>query len=480
MQMNIAPQVKQVIYYGLGLIATKLISLIVLPIMTHLIDPAQYGDLEILLTFINLVTIILGFGLTEALFRFGGTAKTARFISIVCANATTLALIIGVVICSPIILFATTIKTLLPGSITTAQVIYLGLALIPCNALAVQLDWLRLKGEATQFVVISFCRSLLQALLVLLALYAGFGVTGIMFVTAFTTIFMLVYFLLFQLDAPLQFNKSLQKKLFFYGLPLSFNGIAEFVFMSLSTWWLAYVVGAAAMAPFALAMKFAAIAGFIIYPFYMWWGPERFKHLETEAAQKYTAYWAEIGVVISFFGAYLVTIGGSLIILWLIPVAYHEGIDYLPIASFMLASKYAADIMSTGLFLEKPNYVMGINTAVAILTVIGFYFCIPIWHVWGTLFVLLTALLLRWIAYVYLSQQQFYLPYRYFRIIIFISASLVLGIVINELENGLFYIVGGGLGSLFLLGLAYSLDLLPPLKYLIVRPKKSKALSGKE
>lgn len=462
--MTISPQLLHIIYYALGLVATKIVSLIVLPIMTHLITPVEYGNLEILLTFINLALIVLGFGLSEALFRFGGMARSRKFMNKVCANAAMLALIIGVLLCSPIIIFAPQVSKLLPGNITTLQVIYLGLALIPCNVLAIQLDWLRLKDDARQFVLVSFFRSLLQAILLLSALYAGYGVTGIMFATAVTTILTLAYFLLFQMDAPLEFNKPVQKKLFFYGLPLSFNGMAEFILMSLSNWWLAYDVGAAAMAPFALAMKFAIMISFFIYPFYMWWGPERYKHLETQEDKKYTALMSEMGVAVSYFGAYLVSLGGGLIILWFIPDSYHEALVYLPLACFMMASRYGADMTNVGLFIERPNYIMYINSVVALLTMIGFYFFIPLWHAWGAFFVLQITLLLRWLAYLYFSQRELYLPYRYLRLLLFMSVCVACGVGIDEMENVWVYIGLGGLVALLLIGLAYLLELLPELK----------------
>ncbi|MFA6303022.1 MAG: oligosaccharide flippase family protein [Legionella sp.] len=456
----------QIIYYALGLVGTSFTSLLVLPIMTHYIDPTDYANLEILLTLINLITIVIGFGLNEALFRFGGTAKNRKFINAICSNATSMALVIGAVTSVLIIFFAVEIKNILPGSITRLQIIYLGISLIPCNVIVVQLNWLRLKENVKQFILVGVFRSLLQAVLVLSTLYAGYGVTGIMFASAATSIITLVYFLLFQLDVPLEFNKIIQKQLFFYGLPLSFNGIAEFVLMSLSNWWIAYVVGPTALAPFALAMKLATITSLIIYPFYMWWNPIRYKHLDTEESRLYTARISEFGVVVCYLAAYLVTIGSGLLIIWFIPISYHDAMPYLAIAGYMLASKYAADMMNIGLFLRKPQYVMYVNSVVAVITIIGFYYLIPLWHIWGAFLILQIALYFRWFAYIYLSQRELYLVYHYVKLFAFLLICELCGLGINYFRSTIAYIVIGGAGFIVLTVLAYLLQLIPPNKLL--------------
>jgi O-antigen/teichoic acid export membrane protein len=469
--MVINRHVKHITYYALGLTVTKLVSLLTLPIITRLLSLNEYGNLEILVTFINLASIVLGFGLTEALFRFGGRAKTANFMSIICSNAITLSLLIAIALCGPLIIFAKQVAALLPGNISSLQIIYLCMALIAGNVLTVQLDWLRLKEDVTQFVLVSFVRSFLQAVIVLGLLFAGYGVTGIMFANALATILSASYFLLLQFDTPLRFDWLIQKKLFLFGVPLSFNGIAEFILMSLSNWWLAYADGPAALAPFALAMKFAWLTLFLIEPYYMWWNPKRYQHLETDASRKYTAEMSEVGVLTSFVGGYLVTIGGSLLILWVIPSSYHQAIAYLPLACCVLATKFASNMMGTGLYIQRPNFIMYINSIMALLTIVGFYFLVPRWHAWAILLVLQLTLLLRWICYVYLSQRDLYLPYRYIKLIFFVVASALLMLSTLFMNNSVEYIVIGGGGFCLQIVIAYFLKLLPDYKRIIQRSR---------
>ena len=60
--------------YGLSIFLMKGIALIMLPIYTSYLTPADYGRLEVLVIFSNIACIVLGFGLVEALYRFVGLA----------------------------------------------------------------------------------------------------------------------------------------------------------------------------------------------------------------------------------------------------------------------------------------------------------------------------------------------------------------------------------------------------------------------
>jgi O-antigen/teichoic acid export membrane protein len=60
--------------YGLSIFLMKGISLVMLPIYTSYLMPSDYGRLEVLVIFSNIISIVLGFGLVEALYRFVGLA----------------------------------------------------------------------------------------------------------------------------------------------------------------------------------------------------------------------------------------------------------------------------------------------------------------------------------------------------------------------------------------------------------------------
>ncbi|KTD04748.1 oligosaccharide flippase family protein [Fluoribacter gormanii] len=455
---------KQIVYYGIGLVIAKLVAIFMLPIMTGILSPAEYGTLEILQTFINILLTIFCLGQGDAIFRFGGMASTKQAMDSICLNAGFLVFSSNLFLCIPMILFASQISSMLPGNTNSWQIVYLALLMIPSNILVVQLDWLRLQENALAFVWTNVIRTFIQAGLVLIVLYAGYGVTGIMFVSVISNVLIFLYFLPTQLKGLSQVDLNIQKRLFLYGIPLIFAGLGDFVIMSLDIWWLGYAIGAAEMAKFALAMKFAMVTLFLIQPFTMWWYPKRFKYINH---RDYCAKTTELGVILGMICAFSVTLGGSLFVHLFISKNYQDAILYLPLCAFIFPLKIAGDIMSMGLFLEKTKKIMWINNMVAVLTMIGFYFSIPLWHVWGALYILCSVLCLRWLIFFYYSQKELYLPYRYLRLGLFIVVYAVCQSSIWLMGTVTAYVIYGGGLWLFLIAIAYYLKFIPPLTVLL-------------
>ncbi|MFB1035758.1 MAG: oligosaccharide flippase family protein, partial [Sinobacterium sp.] len=70
--MKINFTLHQSLYFALGIVIMKSVSMIMLPIVTHYLPPAGFGELELLLSISNFFTLLMGFGLVDALYRFAG------------------------------------------------------------------------------------------------------------------------------------------------------------------------------------------------------------------------------------------------------------------------------------------------------------------------------------------------------------------------------------------------------------------------
>ncbi|MFT6139898.1 MAG: O-antigen/teichoic acid export membrane protein [Psychromonas sp.] len=142
---------KQAVYYGLGILLMKSASLVMLPIVTFYLTPAQYGALELLLSVSNFATLIVGFGLVDALYRFVGLNNDDQQEQSIIANFITLAMIIGMFSVLLGLFFAPVIVTFLTAAITLfdVQLIVIMFSLEGC--IAIPLAWLRMKEQAFFF-----------------------------------------------------------------------------------------------------------------------------------------------------------------------------------------------------------------------------------------------------------------------------------------------------------------------------------------
>lgn len=163
------------LYYAAGLLLMKGISLLMLPVLTHLLAPREYGQLEVLLTIINLGSLILGFGLVDALYRFAGMAADEGERKQVVARVFGLVWIIALASLVLLWWLAPLVQRLLPTETRLADVRWVLSALAFEGVIGVPLAWLRMRNQARLFFVATAGKAVIQSLLTAWWLWLGWG-----------------------------------------------------------------------------------------------------------------------------------------------------------------------------------------------------------------------------------------------------------------------------------------------------------------
>jgi O-antigen/teichoic acid export membrane protein len=148
---SIPKSFKEQIIYSAGIVLTKIVAIIMLPVFTYYLTPADYARLDIIQTLANLASLVVAFGLSDSLFRFAGETSKSEVRTHMAANIFALAIItlfLGA-LCTQ--LLAPLISRLLPGEISLFQTrtILASLAVTAC--ISVPLAWLRMQGKAGFF-----------------------------------------------------------------------------------------------------------------------------------------------------------------------------------------------------------------------------------------------------------------------------------------------------------------------------------------
>jgi O-antigen/teichoic acid export membrane protein len=458
---TLPPALRQTLIYGLSLVAVKAVSLLMVPFATHFLTPADYGRLDILQTLADLLSIVIGMGLADTLFRFTGQAKNEEEQKIVAANLLGLALIIGAVAALVTQLGATWIVSMLPGGVTEVQVrLILGsLAMGGISTLA--LSRMRMRDQAIPYAVGSVSRVVVQAFASGLLLVLGFGVTGFMAGSFFAGSLLALWLLWpYYRDTGVRFDFDRIKQYVRYGSPLIFVGIAGFVLGSFDRWILADAIGTAAMADYALAAKFGLITAIMIQPFDLWWLPRRFKVLPQENGPQQCAYLGGVGVTIGISSAVMVAAIGPLLIEWLTPVSYHGATQYVPWMAFLAVLHNTNMTLGMGSYSAKTtSWPAIIDGCAAGIAVIGYTTLIPLWGIWGTILATAIALSARLLATLFISQRITHLPYAFKRLLLLFGTALI-GTSALQLLEGSVQKLGVGIALVVVIAvLALSLKL---------------------
>ncbi len=264
---------KQFFIYGVAGAASRLAAVVLVPLYTRTLPVAAYGELELLLAIYALLMIAVGMQVESAVARDyfevrSGSTRTLSWTALYLTLAGTLlvALVLGAVwVCG-----------WLPRLFTGRVVLQLMAMSGAAQLFAVQLVVLRFAGHPVSFAVLSFCDLALCALFsVLYIVVMHLGVAGALYgvLSAKLVCTALAWPQTFGGLRPPLPARPLAAGMLRYGVPAMPAVLVAWVQNAGSRVLLAIALTLDDVAIAAVAIKVAAIYGFVIYSFRLAWEP---------------------------------------------------------------------------------------------------------------------------------------------------------------------------------------------------------------
>ncbi|MFO7701732.1 MAG: oligosaccharide flippase family protein [Psychroflexus maritimus] len=229
---------QQTFIYGLSTVLPRLISVLLLPLYTGILENSNFGDYSLIFAYFVIFNVVLSYGMETAFFRFYNKEENPEQVihtshwSI--SLSTLIFVVLGFVFLEPIHQF-TRIET---------PILKLVIGILALDALAViPFAWLRAKGKPIKYAVIKTLNvSLNLGLNIFFLLYLkdwskkfsvlesiyieDYEVNYIfisLFISSALTLLLLVEFFK---QVEFQFNKQLWKRMMNYALPVLVAGLA--------------------------------------------------------------------------------------------------------------------------------------------------------------------------------------------------------------------------------------------------------------
>jgi len=418
MSRNIA--LHQAFYYGLGILMMKSVSLVMLPVVTFYLTPAEYGSLELLLSISNFATILVGFGLVEALYRFVGLSKNTSDEKHVISNILSLAIIIGIfslligLYISPFL-----VNNLFSNiSLFDMQLVVVMFSVEGC--IAIPLAWLRMKENARCFFLLTTGKAAIQAFLSWQLLSAGYGLTAILIAGVVSALLLMSILIALQIrKTGLSFNKKRLTEILLYGSPLVLSGIAAFALIGADRWIIAAISSESELGLYALGKKLASITLILMQPFCMWWNARRFKQLKQDNGEQKVAHFSSLGIALVMCCASVICIFSPLFINIMINSQFSSAIIYIPWLALFYVVKQTTDLINLGSYLGKSTWnVMSIDMVTAVISLGLSYFLSQYFKIPGVIFALIIAQLCRALLFYKSSQKVLTLNYEWKKLIL--------------------------------------------------------------
>ena len=457
---------RESLYYALGLIAMRAIGLALLPVNTHFLPLSEYGRLEVLMALADVGGVVFSLALPTTLSRFVGLHDDWEKRREVCAHIFAVAILTSAVLGVLGLVLAGEIARLMPGNPSANEVRLLVVSLSMEGLLGVALTWLRIRGAAGTFLLLSVGRSVIFATLSVGLLMAGYGLMGVLSAMAIAAVFqgLATAFVVLR-ETGVRIRGIDWWPLTIYSGPLLVSALAMFALGSLDRWFLADDVGTAELALYGVAVRLGAITAVLLQPFHMWWFPKRFIVLREPFGVERSAHVVAIGIVITILGGVIVSLGGPLVIHVMTPPAYHAAALFVPWLAMVYVVQEMGSLLELGSYLRKDGFIPLFTNLLGAAIVVGLYLVlIPRYGVAGAIASTLVAQSVRTLIIHLISQYYIRLPYQMGRLAL-VALMAAGGTALSFwLLPPAFVVLGGVVTVPATTLLAYGLGLLRPYR----------------
>ncbi len=347
----------------IGNLCTKIAQFLLLPLYTGILSPDEYGAVELANTIVTLLLPLIGLQIEQGVFRFlidtrGNKNETRKLISstfffMLAAN------IIGFIvflIFSPIINYE--YKWFIILNIMTNSMF--GFAMQVARGM----------GDNKAYAISGFLSTIATISLNIFFLIAlHFRVTGLLYASAIgyvvSTIYLFTKLKLPKYISTAYTDKKILKSLLHYSIPVVFNSLSWWMFLSSDRIVISGFMGLSATGILAIAYKFSSVGILLYNVFYMSLAESVALHIkDQDFEQFYNKIFTAISQIFVSFGTLLIAFM-PIIFRILIDPDYNDAYNLVPIATIATTFQVFVGLYST-IYTAKGN-----TRAIAVTSIIA-------------------------------------------------------------------------------------------------------------
>ena len=360
--------------YGVGDVATSLLSLLLLPVFTRYLTPADYGVIALLVTVEAGMKVLFRWGVDKAFIRLYYDCADVRarqnlassiFLFLVAANGALLA--VG-------LLAAPRIAAELLG--TAAHTGILRLVVVNTFVIGfffIPLSLLRIEGHSARYAKVTFSRAFLTILCrLLLVALLDMGVLG--FVLADVVVTTVYTVLLGRLCAPLirpTFSRAALREALRFGLPMLPNTCAHQVIALNDRYILSRYATVGDIGVYAIGATLGVAVKYFLRAFHTAWAPFVYEMMDKpDARATYRAVTTYAFLVIVLLAAGLAATADDLIRLMTV-ADFHAAARVVPWIALGAVLQGVYQLTSVGLSIRKRTRYYPLATGLTLVASVG-------------------------------------------------------------------------------------------------------------
>jgi O-antigen/teichoic acid export membrane protein len=421
--------IKDTLYYGLAKIFSILLSLLTIKLLATNLSVEKFGEVDLYLISISLVSIITGFGINSAVNRELNLFE--RKIEDVITSS------MGFLLKSILIIILAYFINFIFRFIDDSEILFLVLSsalIFTINEIFVGI--MRSLSKSKLY----FYTSIFQSLIYLIMVYIysdDLSISNVLFSYLVSYIFIVsisIYY--FRNNLIGKFDKEIYKSLAYYGIPLIFSGLAGFVFNVSDKYMLGYYRSLEEVGIYAIAYKVASLVTIVIGIVQMAWPKYMYKIYKEEQNYEFIYDFAARYYLFSLIilGLFVILFADFFILLFSTS-DYLVGANIIPIVVFGMILLGFQNISNQGIHISGKSHIM---TSIIVLggfvNIVLNYLFIPQYGYIAAAWTTFISMFVMQLTTLYFSTKLLKIDYSYMKLLIAYFLFILISILSVDLS----------------------------------------------
>jgi len=437
--------VKDSSIYGLGSALQKFIGVLLIPIYTRVLTPADYGILSSLTTLGFFLSVIFDLGFTGAAGRYFFFAENDREKGKVLFTSLAVKVFTSILVLVIFLPLARRISIIMFKSDIYADVVFVSLLLLPVtNVSSLQDSIFRLFRQPLKYTIVTVLRSLLYPSLgIFFVVVLRKGVLGVQLASLIGTTFMMIFsfFFFIRKKYTWSFDKIWAKRMFIFGFPLIWYGIAQWFFSVSDRFFLLHYSDLKSIGYYSIGFTFSQPIDMLNTAIEMGAGVLILKTYHSEAdpekprtKSQSVSYW-NMYLLISVPIAAFISIFGKEILSVVTTKAYIPGALAIPFLAFSSIVMMNNSLTGFGMNIkEKTRPMSYMMIFCAVLNVAMNFYFIPKFGFVGAAFTTLFCTVVFWFLAHKGSQRYFYIKRKIVPALLYQGCAFSIALVVPVIQ----------------------------------------------
>jgi O-antigen/teichoic acid export membrane protein len=444
--------------YGIGQILSRIVGFLMIPVYTHYLIPKDYGIYQLVGITLEVIGIVLGFGIASAVYRFYYDDKEAKDPNIVISTACVGIPIISLLVLGILSVFSKYIASLiLEGS---EQTIFIVLALGTLwfnQQVSLVYTYLRVVQSSGTYLILSLSKLIMTlSLNIYFIVFLEWGVLGLFTANLISAaLFSMISYPFLLKKVGLSFSFYVAKKMLRFSLPIIPANLASLAVNASDRYFIRAFLSLSDVGIYSLGYRLGSVVFALVrVPFMQIWEPRRYMLYRDGASPEIYARIATYftGVMI-FFG-----LGISVFVQDIIKIISPE--EYWGAAIFVAPVVlcyiiYAMDHhVAFGILIKnRTEYWTYVNLSMGALNLALNFVLIKKLGTWGAILATFLSLVFKITALHLIGRKFFQIPFEWTRMAGLLSMAIIiylLSIIIHPASLGPSLLFDSAILALFL------------------------------